>query len=109
MPDVAVAVSKVGSVIATVCVPVQPAESVTVQVYVPASNELAVTPVPPVGVHAYVYGPTPPETSIVASPVLFPLQRMFVCDVNASVGAGVSFTTTVNVAEHPFASVSVQV
>jgi hypothetical protein len=48
--------------IVTAAVLVQPAESVTVMVYVPALKFLAVSPVCVPGDHLYVYGFTPPLT-----------------------------------------------
>ena len=92
-----------------VCVAVHPAgPDVTVTVYVPAINPVALAPVPPEGAHAYVYVPVPPVAVTVALPVAAPLHRIFVCaGVNEIAGGCV--IVAVAVATQPFASVMVTV
>ncbi len=71
------AVKAVGCVIVTLVVRVQPFASVTVTVYVPAVNPVAVAAVCP-PVQAYVYGAVPPLAVTVAAPVLAPLHNTFI-------------------------------
>ena len=59
-------------------VAVHPFASVTVIVYVPAENPVPVALVPPIGVHAYVYGLVPPPPVTVALPLLPPLHNTLV-------------------------------
>ena len=61
------------------CVPVHPPAPVTVQVYVPAHNPVALDPDPPDGAHAYVKGPVPETMVTVADPLQLPLHETFVC------------------------------
>jgi hypothetical protein len=78
--DVTLDVSPAGCVMVTVWVLVQELASVMVQVYVPAARPVAVAAVPPAGAQEYVYEGVPPETEIVAAPLLPPLQLTFVVD-----------------------------
>jgi hypothetical protein len=64
-----------------------------------------VVPVPPVGAHAYVYGPVPPEAATVAEPLLPPKQETLVVAVIVAVGEPALGTVTEAVPVHPFASV----
>jgi hypothetical protein len=104
----AATVRGVGSVIVNDCVIVQLFASVAVHVYVPAHNADAVAPVPPDGVHAYVYGPVPPPTVTVAVPLHAALHVTSVC-VPEIVSAVGSVIVAEAVAVHPFASVTVTV
>jgi hypothetical protein len=76
---VPVVVNAGGCVIVNVRLPVQPLASVTVTVYVPGHNPVAVAALPPEGAHEYVYGPVPPVTVALADPVHCPLQDTLVC------------------------------
>jgi hypothetical protein len=102
-----VAVSAVGCVIVNVFVRVHPFASVIVQVYDPAPIAVDVAPVPPLGVHAYVYGVVPPET-VTPAEVVPPLQAIVPCVVVAVSAAG-CVMLKVFVSVQPFASVIVQV
>jgi hypothetical protein len=75
VPDVVIAG---GCVMLNVCVAVQPPEAVTVHVYVPAHNPVAVAAVPPDGAHEYVNGPVPATMLVVAEPLHCPLQTTLV-------------------------------
>jgi len=68
-----------------------------------------VEPVPPEGVHAYVYGPVPPATETVAEPLLPPKHETFVEAVIVAVAPAAFVTLTVLVIVQPFASVTVTV
>src|ERR1700733_8277216 len=101
------AVNTVGWVIIAFAVAVQPFLSVIVTVYVPAVRPVAVALVPPLGVHAYVYGVVPPAPVAVALPLLPPLQLTFtILPVEAVSNTG-CVTVALPVTEQPFASVTV--
>jgi hypothetical protein len=68
-----------GCVMVNDCVPVQPPAPVTVQVYVPGHNPVALDPDPPEGAHEYVKGPVPETIVTVAEPLQLPLQVTSVC------------------------------
>jgi hypothetical protein len=72
-------------------------------------SDVPVLPVPPVGVHAYVYGDTPPLVLVPALPLLPPLQLTFVDEVIVIVGDPAFGTFATAVTVHPFASVTVTV
>ena len=72
------ATSRVGSVIVTDAVSVQPLASVAVTVYVPAVSPVAVAAEPPPPDQAYVIVPVPPVAEAVAEPSLPPLQLTLV-------------------------------
>jgi hypothetical protein len=96
-----VAASAGGCVMLNVRVAVHPPGfEVTVTVYTPAHNPVALAPVPPEGAHAYVYEPGPPDGVTLAEPVHDPLQRIFVCDP-VVVSAGGCVMLNVCVAVHP--------
>ena len=60
----------------------------------PAHKLLAVAPVPPLGDHAYVYVPVPPDATTEALPVHEPLQVTLTCDcVNVIAGGCVIVKT----------------
>jgi len=75
----------------------------------PAVSEVPVAPVPPVGVHAYVYGLVPPATETVADPLFPPKHDTFVDAVIVAVVPAAFVTLTVLVIVQPFASVTVTV
>ena len=81
-------VSAGGCVMVNVFVIEHPAGELIVHVYVPAQRPLAVAPVPPEGVHAYVYVPVPPEATTVADPLHAPLHVTFTCEVVAVIAGG---------------------
>src|SRR6185437_80675 len=85
----AIAIAR-GCVIIAEAVAVHPLASVTVTVYVPALRLLAVALVPPLGVHAKVYGTVPPKGFAVAEPVLPPLHLSLIIPpvVTLSAAAG---------------------
>ena len=84
--------------IVAVVVAVQPCESVTVNVNVPAVLEKV--PVP-------VYGAVPPE-AVIVTVELPPLHAIAVCDSDATSGAGCVIVAVTDPV-HPFASVTVNV
>ena len=86
---------------------VQPLASVMVQVYVPAVNPLAVAPIPPEGLQAYVYGATPPVATAEAEPLGKPKPEGLVCAVVAESADAGSVNAVVCTAVQPFASVAV--
>lgn len=75
-----VEVGAVGPVMLNVCVPVQPEGFVTVHVYVPGHKLVAVAPVPPEGSQAYVNGPEPEVTLVVAVPLHATQEVELVCE-----------------------------
>jgi hypothetical protein len=98
---VCVAVITGGCVMLNVCVAVQlPGFDVTVTVYSPAHNPVALDAVPPLGAHAYVYEPGPPIAVTDAAPVHCPLHNTLVC-VGVKVIAGGCVMLNVCVAVHP--------
>lgn len=98
---VPVVVSAGGCVMLYVCVAVQPPGlDVTVTVYTPAHNPVAVAAVPPDGAHAYVYAPGPPVAVTEATPLHKPLHVTFVC-VGVNVMAGGAVMLNVRVIVHP--------
>ena len=86
---------------------VQPFESVTVAVYVPADKPLFEAVVFPL-LHKYVYGAVPPLATTAAEPVDAPLHVTFVPLQLATNNVG-CVTVYEQVAVHPFASVTVAV
>jgi hypothetical protein len=98
-----------GCVMLTVCVCVQEFASLIVQVYVPAVNPEAVAAVPPVGAHAYVNTPVPPEAATVADPLFPPLHETLVDAEIVEVIAEGCVMLTVCVWVQEFASVIVHV
>jgi hypothetical protein len=90
-----------------VAVVLHPFASEIVQVYDPAASEEAVAAVPPDGAHAYVYEGVPPLADTVADPLL-PPHAAGVEETDAVIAEG-SVMLNVPVAEHPLASVIVQV
>ena len=87
---------------------IHPLESVTVHVYVPTGNPVAVALVPPLGAQLYVYGPVPPVAFTVALPVLPPKHCSFI-SLDVTVGAPMLLTEAITWWLHPLASVTVQV
>ena len=86
----------------------QPFASVTVQVYEPAHNPVAVAAAPPEGDHEYPYPEVPPLAVTVAVPLQAALQLTLVCTAVAESGDG-SVMVTGAVVTHPLISVTVQV
>jgi len=89
-------------------VAVHPPAPVTVTVYVPAHNPVAVAAVPPLGAHAYVKGPFPAVTVTAALPLHCALHNTLVC-VPVVVIAGGCVMLNVCVVVHPFNPVTVHV
>ena len=100
-------VSTAGCVIVMLAVPVQPWLSFTFTVYVPATNPLTVDRVPPEGVHAYVYGPTPPLTVEKPFPLLPPLHSTLPVLVALTTNTVGCVIAVLAVAEHPLMSFTV--
>jgi len=86
----------------------QPLLSVTVTVYSPCVNPLAVCPVPPEGDQLYVYGEIPLVTLATADPVLPPKQLTPV-PIVVTLTTGLTTTVAVVVAVLGVASVIVSV
>jgi hypothetical protein len=72
-------------------------------------SPVAVEPVPPLGVHAYVIGAVPPTTTTVAEPLLPPKQETFVVAETEADGPPEFTMVAVAVVEQPCASVTVTV
>lgn len=96
---VELAVNAGGCVIVNVFVIEHPAGELIVHVYVPAQRPVAVAPVPPEGVHEYVYVPVPPEATTVAEPLHPPLQLTFTCDCVAVMAGGCVIVNTAEVVQ----------
>jgi hypothetical protein len=92
-------------VIETVCVSMHPAESVTVNEYVPAQRLKIFCVVAPL-LHRYVKGEVPPEIFDAAVPVHCPLHKMLFWE-SVAVGPLALFTTAVSVCVQSLASVMV--
>jgi len=107
--DIGEATRAAGSEIVKICVAVQELESVTVTVYVPAANPVAVAAVPPEGDQEYVYEPVPPLTLTVAEPLVPPLQETLICAEAEVTRAAGCMIVKLCVAVHEFASVTVTV
>jgi len=105
-----VATTRAGCVTVATAVLKQPAESVTVNVYMPAKSPVAESVVCPAGsLHLYVYGITPPVAVPAAVPLLPPLQVTVVVDVMLAVSPGILGTVTLIVAVHLLASATPKV
>ena len=83
---------------------VQPFESVTVAVYVPADKPLFDAVVFPL-LHKYVYGAVPPLATTAAEPVDAPLHVTFVPLQVATNNVGCEILLTIYINEQPFESV----
>jgi len=84
-----------------------PCTSVMEHVYDPRHRFVAVGFVPPTGDQKYAYGEVPPLTATEAEPVHSP-QLDWVAVILADNGCG-CVMVTIDVAAHPFASVTVTV
>jgi len=98
----------VGSVIVVSSTTVQPNESSTVTVYVPAKSPVLVAPVPSPLDHENVFAPTPPLADAVTAPVASPLQSTLVVLKVTIISKAVP-TKVDCVAVHPLLSVTVTV
>ena len=105
---VVLAVTGVGCVVMNEAVVVHPLLSVTLTVYVPADNPVAVILVCPLGFHKYVYGAVPPLAAAVAVPVLPPLHATPVLVAVTLTGAGWVIVKLID-AIHPLESRTVTV
>ena len=102
--------SAVGWVIKTFCTDEQFIESVTVAAHVPAGRLVAVLVVcEGIVFQMMVNAPVPPLALMVAIPLLYPLQVMFVCETRFTVGPFILLTGTLRVAIQPLASVAVAI
>ena len=72
---------------------IQPLASVTCTVYICDDKDVAVAPVPPVGLHEYEYAPVPPEAETEACPFAAP-QLELMLPVASTMAVG-WFTVTV--------------
>ena len=95
-----------GSVIVVDELSVQPFASVTVTLYVPATNPVAVAVVCPL-FQLYVYGDVPPVCEAVACPSFNPLQLTLLSVVALDTKAAGSVIVVLELSVQPFASVTV--
>jgi hypothetical protein len=96
-----------GWVIVTAAVTLVPQLSLSVTVYTPDVNPLALAPEPPDGAHAYVYAVVPPLAVTLAAPPLPALQLTSLVTLVAIAKAAGCVTVTATTVEHPWLSVTV--